>query len=177
MKKAALVIIIITALTACKHGPTQPAGSVAAAVPSQSAVNTSGYITDNANVFDEESRKQLETTLAALKARKKIDFSVVTMKDISDNPIDEFSLGLAKDRKQEKDRSEHNISALLLLVSVEDRQWQLQITHNLEPHLTPQFLKTLSTPMTDLFKQKQYSEGIRKYVTAIVEKLDQLDIH
>lgn len=31
--------------------------------------------------------------------------------------------------------------------------------------------------MTDAFRQHQYSEGIRKYVNAIIEKLDQLDIH
>jgi uncharacterized membrane protein YgcG len=31
--------------------------------------------------------------------------------------------------------------------------------------------------MTEAFRQKQYSEGISKYVNAIIEKLDQLDMH
>ena len=53
----------------------------------------------------------------------------------------------------------------------------MKITRDLEPHLTKELLTNLSTPMTDAFHQKQYGEGIRKYVNAIIEKLDQLDIH
>jgi uncharacterized membrane protein YgcG len=177
MKKAALVLIIIAAIIACKSGPAQPAGSVAAAVPSPNPIQGLGYITDNAGVIDEPSRKQLETTLAALKKRKKIDFSVVTVKDIDDNDVHDYSLGLAQDRKKIRDSLEANVSMLLLLVSVDDRKWDIQITRNLEPHLTNKILINMSTPMTDSFKQKQYSEGIRKYVNAVIEKLDQLDLH
>jgi uncharacterized membrane protein YgcG len=156
MKKAALVILITAALIACKSGPT-------------------GYITDNANVFDEATRNQLETTFAALKARKKIDFAIVTVKTTGDKSVFDYSLNLARERKQNS--SEANVGGLLLLVAVDDRTWRIQISSNLEPHLTNELLTNMSTPMTDSFKQKQYTEGIRKYVNAIIEKLDQLDIH
>ena len=168
MKKAAIVIALIVISISCKSGPAQQA-SIVAAVP------TTDYVTDGANVIDEATRKQLVTTLAALKERRKIDFSVVTVKSTGEKSVAEYSLALARERKQ--DSIEQNVSGLLLLVAVDDRQWHIQITRNLEPHLTKEILTNLSTPMTDSFKQKQYSEGIRKYVNAIIEKLDQLDIH
>ena len=174
MKKAAIVIIITAAIVACKSGPSQQVSSVAAAIPSPSAVNATGYVTDEANVIDEATRKQLVTTLAALQDRRKIDFSVVTVKSTGDKSVFDYSFALARERR--KDSIEANVSGLLLLVAVDDRQWRLQITRNLEPHLTNEILTNMSTPMTDAFRQKQYSEGIRKYVNAIVEKLDQLDI-
>jgi uncharacterized membrane protein YgcG len=177
MKKAALVLTLIIIIISCKSGPPPRVSSVASVVPSPSTVKTTGYVTDKAGVIDEATRKQLEATLAALKERKKIDFSVLTVKDIDDNDIYDLSLGLAQERKKDRDRVEHNVSLLLLLVSVDDRQWHIQITRNLEPHLTNKILTDMSTPMTDSFKQKQYGEGIRKYVDAVIEKLDHLDIH
>ena len=176
MKKAAIVIILTTAIIACKSGPAQQVSSVVAAAPSPSTVKPAVYVTDNAHVIDEATRKQLETTLAALKEHKKIDFSVVTIPSIDDNDIYDYSLGLAQDRKKERDSVEQNVAMLLLLVSVDDRKWHIQITRDLESHLTNEILRSMSTPMTDAFRQKQYGEGISKYVNAIIAKLDQLGI-
>ena len=172
MKKAALLFTLSIAIISCKSiGPTQQAsGATAAASPS--TATATGYITDEAGVIDESTRKQLETTLAALKERKKIDFSVVTMRSTGDKSVRDHSLALARQRKSES--IEENVSGLLLLVSVDDRKWHIQITRNLEAHLTNEILTNLSTPMTDSFRQKQYSEGILKYVNAIIAKLDQL---
>ena len=176
MKKAVLLIALCLITTiACKSGPTQQVSSVVAAVPSPSTVKATGYVTDEANVIDEATRKQLVTALAALQDRRKIDFSVVTLKSTGDKSVADYSLALARERK--KDSIEANVSGLLLLVAVDDRNWHIQISNNLEPHLTKELLTNLSTPMTDAFRQKQYGEGISKYVNAIVEKLDQLDIH
>ena len=176
MKKAAIVIILTTAIIACKSGPAQQVSSVVAAAPSPSTVKPAVYVTDNAHVIDEATRKQLETTLAALKEHKKIDFSVVTIPSIDDNDIYDYSLGLAQDRKKERDSVEQNVAMLLLLVSVDDRKWHIQITRDLESHLTNEILRSMSTPMTDAFRQKQYGEGISKYLNAIIAKLDQLSI-
>jgi len=175
MKKAALVIIITAAIIACRSGPSQRVSSVASVVPSPSTVKATGYVTDDAKVIDESSRKQLEATLASLKERKKIDFAVVTVNSTGAKSAFDYSLALARERK--KDSLEAAPSGLLLLVAVDDRNWHIQISNNLEPHLTKELLTNLSTPMADSFRQKQYAEGIRKYVNAIIEKLDQLDIH
>jgi len=164
MKTAALVILLTITVIACKTGPTSQVV----------AATTTDYITDNAKVIDESTRKQLETTLTALKERKKIDFAVVTVKTTGDKTVADYSLELARQRK--KDSIERNVSGLLLLIAVDDRNWHIQITNNLEAHLTKEILTNLSTPMTDAFRQKQYGEGILKYVNAIIAKLDQLNL-
>jgi len=164
MKNAALAVLLTVAVIACKTGPTN---QVVAATPAD-------YITDNAKVIDESTRKQLETTLTALKERKKIDFAVVTVETTGDKTVADYSLELARQRK--KDSIERNVSGLLLLVAVEDRSWHIQITNNLEAHLTKEILTNLSTPMIDSFRQKQYGAGILKYVNAIIAKLNQFNL-
>ena len=175
MKRAALfltITIITAAVISCKNvGPTQQA-SVATAVASPSTATATEYITDDADVIDQSTRKQLETTLAALKERKKIDFSIVTVKSTGDKSVRDYSLTLARQRKS--DSIEENVSGLLLLVAIDDRNWHIQITRNLEALLTNEILTNLSTPMTDAFRQKQYGEGILKYVNAIIAKLEQI---
>ena len=174
MKKILIALSIVTAaVISCKSvGPTQQAGLTTSAA-SPSPVAATDYVTDDAKVIDESTRKQLETTFAALKARKKIDFSVVTVRSTGDKSVRDHSLDLARQRREGS--IEENVSGLLLLVAVDDRQWHIQITRNLEVKLTPEILTSLSTPMTDSFRQKNYSEGILKYVNAIIAKLEQID--
>jgi uncharacterized membrane protein YgcG len=177
MKRAALLVtlsIVFAAFSSCKSNgptPTQQAGFAAPAA-SPSPVKATGYVTDDAKVIDESTRKQLETTLATLKERKKIDFAVVTVRSTGDTSVRDQSLALARQRKN--DSIEENASGLLLLVAIDDRQWHIQISRNLESSLTNEILTSLSTPMTDSFRQKQYSEGILKYVNALIAKLEQL---
>jgi len=109
-----------------------------------------------------------------LKERKKIDFSVVTVRSTGDKSASDYSLDLA--RKRKSNSIERNVRGLLLLVAVDDRNWHIQITDNLQKDLTKEILTNLSTPMTDSFKQKQYGEGILKYVNALIAKLDQLEL-
>ena len=141
-------------------------------VASPNILRASDYVTDEAKVIDETTRKQLETRLAALKERKHIDFAVVTVRTTGDKSAFDYSLDLARERK--KNSLEQNPSGLLLLIAVDDRNWHIQITNNLEKDLTKDVLTNLSTPMTDSFRQKQYGEGILKYVNAIIAKLDQI---
>jgi uncharacterized membrane protein YgcG len=155
-----LFCIVSAAAISCKTANTA----------STSSFKTSDYVTDNAKVIDEPTRKQLETTLAAFKERTKIDFSIVTVKTTGDKSTFDYSLELARERK---DKSfEQNVSGLLLLVAVDDRNWHIQITRNLETQLTKEILTDLSVPMIESFKQKRYGEGIVKYVNALIAKLE-----
>lgn len=133
------------------------------------------YVTDNAKAIDDSSKQQLESKLAALKERKKIDFSIVLVASTGDKSARDYSLTLARERKSSR-TDQTVIAGLLLLVAVDDRNWHIQISNNLEKDLTPEVLTNLSTPMTDSFQQKKYGEGIIKYVDALIVKLDQIDL-
>jgi uncharacterized membrane protein YgcG len=176
MKRTAIILTVIiftAAVLSCKTNQTHKESSLVTTTASPSSVKAIDYVTDNANVIDDSSRKQLETTLAALKSRKRIDFSVVTMKTTGTQSVRDYSLSLARERKSNS--NEQNVSGLLLLVAVDDRNWHLQITRNLEDDLTDEILTNLSVPMTDSFRQNHYAEGIIKYVNALIPKLDQID--
>ena len=127
----ALSVVTATVISCKKSGPTQQAGLVTTTA-SPTSLKTIDYIIDEANVIDESSRKQLETTLAAFKARKHIDFAVVTVKTTGEQSVRDQSLALARERKSNS--GEENVSGLLLLVAVDDHKWHIQITRNLEDH-------------------------------------------
>jgi uncharacterized membrane protein YgcG len=95
---------------------------------------------------------------------------VVTVKTTGDQTVRDYSLDLARQRKANS--NEQNVSGLLLLVAVLDRKWHIQISRNLEDDLTDEILTNLSAPMTDLFKEKRYGEGIVKYVNAVIVELE-----
>jgi uncharacterized membrane protein YgcG len=178
MKKAVIILAlsIVTAIViSCRSvGPTQQAGLAPSAATPSTTIKATGYVTDDAKVLDGSTQKQLETILAALKERKKIDFAVVIVSSTGDKSVRDQSLALARERKNNS--IEKNVSGLLLLVAVDDRNWHIQITRNLEAQLTPEILTNLSTLMTDSFREKQYGAGIIKYVNAIIAKLEPLDV-
>ena len=173
MKRVAIIVtlsIFTVVGLSCKQSPPQQASGLVTTTASPPALKAIDYVTDDAKVIDEASRKQLETTLAAFKARKSIDFAVVTVKTTGNQSAFDYSLAVARERKSHSNES--NISGLLLLVAVDDRNWHIQISNNLKDKLTNEILTNLSTPMTDLFKEKRYGEGIIKYVNAVIAELE-----
>ena len=187
MKRAAIVAMLAAVIAAAcvwhnkSDSPTvsQNTGGnpqhVNAAVPvaSPSPSPQIGYVADSAGVMDQSLRKQLETTLAALKQRDKIDFAVVTVESTSNQSARDYSLDLARERDRHIHSGNEN-GGILLLVAVNDHNWHVQVSRSLEDKLTNEILTTLSRPMTDSFKQQRYGEGIIKYVNAIISKLAEL---
>src|SRR6185295_10467592 len=127
MKRVVVIItlsIVAVVGLSCKRGPTQQqASALVPTTASPAALKSIDYITDDAKVIDDASRKELETTLAAFKARKRIDFAVVTVKTTGNQSAFDYSLALARERKASS--NEQNISGLLLLVAVDDRNWHI----------------------------------------------------
>lgn len=193
MKRIAIVALLIAAVVAgaCvsrnKSG-SQPVSESSTVNPQQANAASTvapssipspsvriGYVTDSANVIDQSSRSQLETTLAAFKEREKIDFAVVTVESTGTRSVRDYSLDLARERKNNlRDRRDN--SGILLLVAVNDHHWHIQVTRNLEGTLTNEVLVSLSKPMRDSFIEKRYGEGIIRYVKAIISKLAELNV-
>ena len=173
MKSVALVIALsVVTLANVSCGRFESASTVASTSQPAAVIR---YVDDTAKVIDEPSRLELETTLAALKERKKIDFSVVTVASTGNTSAFDYSLLLARERKSNSN-DKTAIAGLLLLVAVDDRNWHIQITRNLEDDLTKEMLTNLSEPMKDSFRQKRYGEGVIKYVNTLIAKLDQIEV-
>lgn len=188
MKRVAVLAMFIAAIVAAACVSHDNSGSsttsentsnqnrqatVATTVATPTPPALTGYVTDTANVIDKSSRNQLEATLTALKRRDKIDFAVVTVGSTGKQSARNYSLVLAHERTHQI-KDENNAGGLLLLVAVEDHNWHIQVSRNLEDELTNEVLTKISAPMTDSFRQKAYAEGIIKYVSAVISKLAEL---
>src|SRR6185369_11515072 len=110
IKRVAIIVTLsIVVGLSCKRGPTQQqASGLVTTTASPAAVKSLAYVTDDAKVIDEASRKQLEATLAAFKAQKHIDFAVVTVNTTDDQSTYDVSLYLARKRKDSL--NENNVS-------------------------------------------------------------------
>lgn len=164
MKKVAIIALLLVVNAACWRTSktiVTPA-SLAVAVP---------YVTDQANVIDEDTRTQLRQRLAQFRAQQDMDFAVVTISTLNGQSVSDNSLKLARDRGA-LIGNQNSKGNLFLLVVVDDRKWHIQISRNLEAKLTNEILTEMSAPMTESFKEKRYGEGITKYVDAIITKLN-----
>src|SRR5215208_2329331 len=122
MKRAAIIIalcVVTAAIASCNRfeSPSTVAGP--------GRPEAISYVLDQAKVIDDSSKEQLEFTLAALKERKKIDFSLVTVASTGDKSARDYSLTLARERKSGRN-NETVVAGLLLLVADEDRNWHIQ---------------------------------------------------
>lgn len=134
--------------------------------------NPTGFVNDYAAVFDSDSKSRLESLLAKLREKTKIEFAVVTVNTTNGTPIFDYSLAVAKQwGVGPKDTSQGG--GLLLMFAIQDRQWRLQVSRGLEKDLPDDVCKQLGEESTDLYHQGRYAEGIEKYVNAIIGRLEE----
>lgn len=133
-----------------------------------------GFVNDYANVFDSDSKSRLESQLAKLKEKAKIEFAVVTVATTNGQPISDYSLKVAKEWGVGPKDSSQGGGGLLLMFAVQDREWRLQVSRSLEKDLPDDICKQLGEESRELYQQGRYVEGIEKYVNALIRRLEQV---
>src|SRR5215213_8183239 len=124
------------------------------------------YVTDNANVIDAGTKERLATILNRLKERADIEFAVVTVPTTGDRDIFDYSLALARGWGIGSKEGEKN--ALLLVVAVNDRKWQVQVSRHLEGDLPDSLAGQIAGPrLVQPFRQNNYGQGIDDYVQGV----------
>jgi uncharacterized protein len=175
VKRALVLLALVSACGACAQHP-QPVANKAAEAEAkvQSPLPpATGFVNDYANVFDPVAKKQLEMLLTDLRDKASIEFAVVTVDTTNGQPIFDYSLAVARGwGVGPKDKSKGG--GLLLLLSVKDRQWRLQVSRSLEKDLPDDVCKELGDQSIELYKQGRYDEGIVKYVDSIIQRLQKL---
>jgi uncharacterized protein len=129
-----------------------------------------GFVNDYSNVLDDLTKRDIESTLARLKARSAIEFAVVTIDTTGGRPIEDYALAVARGWGiGPKDSAKGG--GLLLLVAVKDRQWRIEVSRSLEKDLPNDVVLKLGQVMKEPFRQQKYGEGVRKGVDAIIARL------
>ncbi|MDT7688327.1 MAG: uncharacterized protein QOE46_1086 [Acidobacteriota bacterium] len=128
------------------------------------------YVEDDANVIDPATKERLATILNHLKERADIEFAVVTVPTTGDTDIFEYSLALARGWGIGSKEGEKN--GLLLLVAVNDRKWQVQVSRHLEGDMPDSLAGQIGRQrLMGPFRQGNYSQGISDFVQATVATL------
>lgn len=131
--------------------------------PSPAFRARSGFVNDFASVLDENTKRELEDKLARFQSERRVDFAIVTVDSTGEKPIDDYSLEMAKEWKVGAENG-----GLLLVVSIVDRHWRIQIDRKLEHVMSNDEVRQIGELMIPEFKEKQYSAGIRKCVDAMI---------
>jgi uncharacterized protein len=128
------------------------------------------YVNDNAGVIDAATKEQLATVLNNLKARADIEFAVVTVPTTGDADIFEYSLSLARGWGIGSKEGEKN--GLLLVVAVNDRKWQVQVSRHLEGDMPDSLAGEIARQrLVPQFRQSNYGQGISDFVQTTVATL------
>ncbi|HEX8473195.1 MAG TPA: TPM domain-containing protein [Pyrinomonadaceae bacterium] len=149
------------------------ASSAAWAQYSQSPLPApTGFVNDYAGIIEPATKERMTTMLENLKQRADIEFAVVTVKTTGDRPIFDYSLAVARGWGIGASEGEKN--GLLLLVAVDDRKYQIQVSRHLEGDLPDGLVGEIGRRMRDQFRQNRYSDGmmlaVETFIATMAEK-------
>lgn len=125
-----------------------------------------GYVNDFANVIDDATQERMERILTKLKERADIEFAVVTVPTTGGQDIFNYSLAVARGWKIGSPEGEKK--GLLLLVAVEDRKYQVQVSRHLEGDLPDGLVGEIGRRMREPFRAGDYSKGIMNAVQTFI---------
>jgi uncharacterized protein len=130
-------------------------------------------IVDNANVITPDTRSRLESIYRNLKERAGIEFAVVTVPTTGGRDIFEYSVAIARGWGIGSKEGEKN--ALLLVVAINDRKYNTQVSRHLEGDLNDGLVGQIQRDrLVPQFRRSDYSQGIydtiQAYAATLAEK-------
>jgi len=132
----------------------------------------SGHVNDFAGVVNDQTRQQLENTLANLKLKTGIEFDVATVQSTGGD-ISAFSLQLAKDWNIGARTSPQK--SLLLVLSVDEKMSFTRFSKSVQNDLPEGVLGEMGRRMRALIDDSQFSEGlnagVQHFVASLAQKL------
>lgn len=128
-----------------------------------------GFVNDYANILDQGSKQKLESDLTNLQKQTGIEFSVVTIKNLDGDTVENYANQLFN----EWGIGGTGNRGLLLLISMEDRKTRFEVGYGLEGTL-PDLLtsKIQQNYLLPSFKQGDYVGGIQNTVATVIGILD-----
>lgn len=125
-----------------------------------------GYVNDFANILSAETKQQLESKLSSLDASTSAQVTVVTIKSLGGDTVEDYANKLFADwgiGQKGKD------NGVLLLVAVDDREVRIEVGYGLEGALTDaESSWIIRDKITARFKEGNYDQGVIDGVEGIL---------
>ncbi len=164
MLRASLLVVAIFCLFGGFNAPTIQAQTANSPLPAPT-----GFVNDYAGVIDQPTKQRLETLLRNLEQRADIQFAIVVVPTTGDVPIFDYTLAVA--RGWGIGSADGEKKSLILLVAVNDRKYQLQVSRQLEGDLPDGVVGEIGRRMRDPFRQNRYGDGLELAAGTIVATL------
>lgn len=125
-----------------------------------------GFVNDFANVLTNEQRQNLEIKLSESAKNSSNEISVVIIKSLKDDTVENFAVQLFKDLGIGKKGKDNGV---LIFVAIDDRQMRIEVGYGLEGSLTDaQSYWIINQVMKPAFKSNDYYLGINGAVDKII---------
>ena len=132
-------------------------------------VKLNSYVNDYAGVLNAEQKASLETTLKDIYDSGKAEFAVATVNNMGGMDRDSFAYAVAEGNLGKTGAN----NGLLLLVSIEDRQYKFEVGRGLEPILNDAKVGRIGRDyIVPNFQKGDYYTGIDSSVNAVKGILD-----
>lgn len=148
-----------------------PIAFLALAVPLAAFAYTSpgkptGFVNDFAGVLSAEQRTTLEQALQENQKTTGNELTVVTVKSLGGDTVEDYSVELFKEWGIGKEGADNGA---LLLIALDDRAMRIEVGYGLEPTLTDAISsRIIRNSITPQFKEGKYYEGIAAGVEQMI---------
>lgn len=138
------------------------------AVDLNSLPKPTGYVSDLAQVLSPEDKETLETFCTEVEQQLGVQFALVTIDTLGDQPIRDLALELSRkwgvgDRKSNQ--------GVLLLLAIKDRKSDIETGRGIEPYITDGFAgSTLRAMRPDLVKN-EYGAALLAAARAMADQI------
>lgn len=129
-----------------------------------------GYVSDLANVVAPADKEQLETFCAKVEQELGVQFALVTIDTLGDQPIRDFALDLS--RKWGVGERKTN-QGVLLLVVIKDHKDDIETGRGIEPYITDGFAGSTLRSMRPDLREGNYGPALLSGARAMAAQIAQ----
>jgi uncharacterized membrane protein YgcG len=130
---------------------------------------SNSYVNDFANVMDENQRNTLDQKIRAFKAQSSIEMTIVTIASLDGGDVDTYSHELFQ--KWGIGSKELN-NGILMLISVADHKWRIEVGKGLEEYLTDGTAAVKAqSDLVPLLRKKDFFGGFTALTDDIIQCL------
>lgn len=146
------------------------AGVGLCAIDVNSLPKPTGYVSDLAHVLSPAEKEQLEGFCSKVEQQLGVQFALVTLDTIGDQPIEDFAIQLARkwgvgDRKSNQ--------GVLLLLAVKDRKNDIETGRGIEPYLTDGFSGGILRSIRPQLRASDYGGALLTAARAMAQQIAQ----
>ncbi len=144
------------------------AAAVGGAVDLSSIPKPTGYVSDLAHVLSASDQADLEVFCVKIQEQLDAQFAIVTINTLGDEPIENFSLDLARNwGVGPKGKNE----GLLLLLVIQDHKQRIEVGRGLEPYITDAFAGNTMRAMRPLLRNNDFGGALKQGTLALATRL------